>query len=216
MSILVAIESSGKPLSLALFKGNDLLEEFYKEPDGRGHAETLLPLFDALLSRHQLTLPQVNQFAVAVGPGSYTSLRVGLATLKGLLARSDALVHPVSTLEALAFAAETKAEFLIPVLPSGRGRVYGAVFRRSNQSLELVLDECILSPEEFLQKIAPYSKNAFLAGVGVSLLGETGIPSGASQTPRAAAIGRLALQNASTPVPASELTARYLQEPDFG
>lgn len=98
-------------------------------PDGRTGAESLLPGVDAVLQRASVTLRDVEAFAVSIGPGSFTGLRVGVATAKGLCFGSGRPVAPVSTLAAVCAGAPATDEPVVALLDAQRGEVYAALFR---------------------------------------------------------------------------------------
>ena len=98
---------------------------------GRDHAETLLGMVDAVLTEAGSTLESVDAYAITRGPGTFTSLRVGIGSVKGLAFRSGRPVAAVSTLAALALDAPVDREPGLPVaalLDAGRGEVYAALF----------------------------------------------------------------------------------------
>jgi tRNA threonylcarbamoyladenosine biosynthesis protein TsaB len=143
--------------------------------EDRHHAESLLPLVDALLAEAGVGLEAIARFAVSVGPGSFTSLRVGIATVKGLAFAGEQPVAPVSTLAALAHGARLPAGFANPVvalLDARRGEAYAAAFAREGDALEALpalLPESVYTPEE-LAKALP--ARCTLVGEGARLLGE--------------------------------------------
>ena len=100
---LLAIESSTDWLSVALLRGEDILE-LEEHPDSRQHASALLPAIDTILARAGWGLGDLDAIGVATGPGSFTSLRIGLATVKGLAFGTDRIGIGVSTLEAMALS----------------------------------------------------------------------------------------------------------------
>ena len=128
-SRLLAIECATRSASVALLLDGALAGERICHDRGN-HAETLLGLLDDLLGDTRVSLEEIDGFAVSIGPGSFTSLRVGLATVKGLAFGSDAPVAPISTLAALAWQAGGAAKSdVAAALDARRGELYGAVFR---------------------------------------------------------------------------------------
>lgn len=101
---LLAIDTSGRALSAALAEDGEVIASFGVD-EGKNHSLTLLPNLQRLLQEQQLTLDQMDAFAVTIGPGSFTGLRIGLATVK---AWGQALEKPlvaISTLDAAAASA---------------------------------------------------------------------------------------------------------------
>jgi tRNA threonylcarbamoyladenosine biosynthesis protein TsaB len=174
--LLLAIESSCRTPSVALAHGERILAEAEGRP-GRTGAESLLPCIDAVLSRADVALDAVEAFAVSIGPGSFTGLRVGVATLKGLAFGSDRPVAAVPSLAALArgAAADCGAAADAPVVAlrdARRGEVYAAGWRIEGPSREAVPApprEGVYSPEELAAALPP---GAWLVGEGVALCGD--------------------------------------------
>jgi tRNA threonylcarbamoyladenosine biosynthesis protein TsaB len=149
--VLLALETSTKHLSVALLKEGALVEEINIVPDGISHSEKLLPVIDQLLSKHSSHLSSLQQIAVSAGPGSFTSLRVGMATALGL-ANGVIPIVGISSLRALCMKVEADS-YLAPVLLAGRGRVYGAVFEKSGASLKVIVAEGSYILQEFTSQI---------------------------------------------------------------
>jgi tRNA threonylcarbamoyladenosine biosynthesis protein TsaB len=111
--LLLSIESATRVMSVALLEGETLLAEITTF-DERVHSERLLPAIDQLLAIAGLSLEEVEAFAVSIGPGSFTGLRIGLATLKGLAFGSERPAVAVPTLTALTVAAADTGTPLVP------------------------------------------------------------------------------------------------------
>jgi len=97
---LMAVDTSNVVASVAVFKDSELLGEKRSE-DQKTHSEKLLPIMDALLEELGLKLGQMDLFAVCVGPGSFTGIRIGVATVKGIAQALHKRVIPVTSLEGL-------------------------------------------------------------------------------------------------------------------
>ena len=124
--LLLAVETATAAPSVALWRGDALLGERAADP-GRATAEALLPALDALLADARVALAAVEGFAVSIGPGSFTGLRIGVATVKGLAFGTARPAVAVSTLAALARHAPGPAP-VAAVLDARRGEVYAAGF----------------------------------------------------------------------------------------
>lgn len=221
-ALLLAVESSSSTPGVALLRGEEVVAEVEGAP-GRHGAESLLPGIDAALSRAGACLDDVEAFAVSIGPGSFTGLRVGVATVKGLAFASGKPVAAVSTLAALARAAAGCAEPKAPVvalLDARRGEVYAAGWRveePGRRVLPAAPAEGVYAPEE-LAAVLP--AGALLVGEGVGVCGERlrvlaprPLRLGPGLAPRArdvGALGRLTLA-AGGGVAAADLVPRYLR-----
>lgn len=166
--LLLAIETSGALPSVALLRGATLVAERRSAP-GRPGSEPLLPAIDALLRRAGCALGAVEAFAVAVGPGSFTGLRVGIATLKGLAFGSGAPVAAVGTLAALALRAPRGRDPIVAVLDARRDEVYAAGFSWQGNALEPAgLPEGLYGAAELAARL---SLRCVLVGDGVAVCG---------------------------------------------
>jgi tRNA threonylcarbamoyladenosine biosynthesis protein TsaB len=115
-----------------------------------GHGERLVPHLEALLARAGTTLAAIDAFAVGAGPGSFTGLRIGLATAKGLAFAVGRPLWLASSLAALAWdlaaAAPAHAGLLVPALDARRGEIYVGFYRRAGTSVVAVAPERVLPP----------------------------------------------------------------------
>jgi tRNA threonylcarbamoyladenosine biosynthesis protein TsaB len=140
--LILAVETATRAVSVALLRGGVLLAEETSD-DERQPSERLLPAIDALLRGAGVGLEEVTAFAVSVGPGSFTGLRVGLATVKGLAFSSGRRVAPVGTLEALALPARGADRPVVALLDARRGELYAAAFAADGSAL---LPDAVLTP----------------------------------------------------------------------
>jgi len=125
--------------SVAVARGDELLGVFSGDP-GVSHSNTLLSDIDNLLAETKISLADVDLFAVATGPGSFTGLRIGIATVKALSATLDRPSSGIPTLEAVALSGGL-AERSVALLPAGRGEVFAQLFTVSAPGLVNPLDE---------------------------------------------------------------------------
>lgn len=124
---VLGIETSTPQAALALIDGEALVVEA-RLPTRMGEAERLLPAIDRLLADAGLWLGDLDGLGIAIGPGSFTGLRIGLATVKGLALGTGLPVAGVPSLDALAWQVPWPALPVVPLLPARRGEVYGARF----------------------------------------------------------------------------------------
>ena len=159
---ILALDSSTELCSVALWlDGEKLVRE---ELAGQRHSELLLPMVQELLTEAGLDLKALDGIAFGEGPGSFTGLRIGLATALGLAFGTDRLLVPVPTLAALATQAKT-AGLIAPVLDARRGEVYAGLYHADGR--EVVPDSCS-SVSAFLARLPAGEAIAFLGG-GVDL-----------------------------------------------
>jgi tRNA threonylcarbamoyladenosine biosynthesis protein TsaB len=216
--LLLALETATPRLSLALLRGEELVDEVEVASE-RTHAEVLLPTLDGLLGLAKVTLEEVEAFAVSIGPGSFTGLRVGVATVRGLVFGTPRPVVPVSTLAALACAASGEDLPVAALLDARRGELYAAVYPAGAAGQEPLHPEAVVTPEELLAKLprpcllvgegAHLHAEAFRRGLGPALR----LAPPDLSLPRARHVGRLGLAGLRRGEgrPGSALVPRYLR-----
>jgi tRNA threonylcarbamoyladenosine biosynthesis protein TsaB len=169
--LLLAVETSCGTPSVALLRGEELLAE-ERAVAGRSGAESLLPCVDAVLRRARVALETVEAFAISIGPGSFTGLRVGVATLKGLAFGTELPIAPVPTLAVLARGAPDARHPVVSLVDARRGELYAAAYRLEGAGREPVPcepAEGVYTPEQLAPRLPPA---CLLVGEGVALCGE--------------------------------------------
>ncbi len=158
MSIqILAIETSGPLASVALLKDGEVqgmkVGEFQVTT-----SETLMPMIDEMVNDTGIDLNTVDAIAVSAGPGSFTGLRIGSATAKGLgMALNKPLIH-IPTLHAMAYNLLGSPGFIVPMIDARRGTVYTGIFTfvlRADNTLdfEVYQDSCVMSIEELMERL---------------------------------------------------------------
>jgi tRNA threonylcarbamoyladenosine biosynthesis protein TsaB len=138
---VLAVETATSWQSVAILDGSRVLARHDQDAAG-SHAKLLLPTIDRLFRETGLTVKQLDGLAVSIGPGSFTGLRVGLATLLGFRTVSQLPLVVVPTLEGMAWNLKGASTLLCPILNSRRGELYWALFRwTGNDRLERVISE---------------------------------------------------------------------------
>ena len=161
--ITLALESAAAVASVALMQDGNALAELTLN-NGNTHSETLLPMVDALLSLTGHTTADIDLFAASVGPGSFTGVRIGVATVKGLAFGSGKCCLGVSSVEALAYNLRGEDGLICPVLNARRRQVYTALFRAQNGLITRLCPDCILTVDELDGLLAPYGEPVRFAG----------------------------------------------------
>jgi tRNA threonylcarbamoyladenosine biosynthesis protein TsaB len=143
---VLAVETATSWQSVAILDGAHVLARHDQDAAG-SHAKLLLPTIDQLFSKTGLTLKQLDGLVVSIGPGSFTGLRVGLATLLGFRTISQLPLAVVPTLEGMAWNLKGASTLLCPILNSRRGELYWALFRWIGADrLERVVSELVGTP----------------------------------------------------------------------
>ena len=126
--LTLAFESSARPASAALVRDGALISQ-YTQCSGLTHSRTLLPMAEDLLKNAETSMNDIDVFAVAHGPGSFTGIRIGVSAVKGLAWALEKKCVGVSTLEAMAWNGLAAGGITCPVMDARRGQVYNALFR---------------------------------------------------------------------------------------
>ena len=166
--ILLALESTARVASAALCEDGALLGE-YTINNGNTHSETLLPMVESLLKFLKLSVSDVDLFACSVGPGSFTGIRIGVATLKGLAFASEKPCVGVSTLEAMAYNLSVPNGLICPVMNARRKQVYTALFREKDGNLERLMPDSAISIAELDKLLDDYNEPVYLVGDGYDI-----------------------------------------------
>ncbi len=170
---LLAIETATPAQGVALAEDDRLLAELSYEAQGKNRGGSLLPTVDRVLKQAGLAARDLDAVAVSVGPGSFTGLRVGLATAKGLALGTNATVVGVPTLETLAEGYAHANVTICALLDAYRGEVYMALFRRvgaegKGNALERLSPDAVLSPQAVASAVAAVEGPVHLIGSGAA------------------------------------------------
>jgi tRNA threonylcarbamoyladenosine biosynthesis protein TsaB len=130
------------------------------------HSERLMTVIEQVLTGSEISLDDISAFAVAIGPGSFTGLRIGLSTVKGLSYTTGKPVVTVSTLEAFAWNFPFSRHPVCILLDARKGEVYAAVFKWKTDGFERIIDDISLKPDDLLREL---KGEIVFAGEGVLL-----------------------------------------------
>ena len=162
---ILSLDSSAIVASVALCEDGKLLAE-YTINNGNTHSETLLPMVESVLRLWGLKADDVDLFACSAGPGSFTGVRLGAATVKGLAFGRGRPCVGVSTLEAIAENLSLHRGLICPVMNARRQQVYCALFRSDGETLTRLLPDSALSIAELDELLAAYGEEVVFCGDG--------------------------------------------------
>jgi tRNA threonylcarbamoyladenosine biosynthesis protein TsaB len=150
---ILSIETSTRVGSVAIIEDEHLIAEYILNVVST-HSERLLPSIDQILKDSQLTVRDIEGFAVSLGPGSFTGLRIGISTVKGLALATGRAVVGVPTLDCLAHNIAFTHLLVCPILDARKGEVYTALYQGDGSGkLEKLTPDLALKPEELLTRI---------------------------------------------------------------
>lgn len=174
---ILGLDSSGLVASVAVVE-DDILQAEYTMNYKKTHSQTLLPMLQELREMIELDLDSVDAIAIAAGPGSFTGLRIGAATAKGLgLAMNKPLVE-VPTLEGLAYNLCGTEKLVCPIMDARRNQVYTGIYEFTAQStedesqevanrLQVVHPQCAIDIAEVIDKLNGLGREVIFIGDGV-------------------------------------------------
>lgn len=165
---ILAIESSAKAASVALCRDEFLVAESYQN-SGLTHSSTLMPMCEALLKNCGVSLKEIDLIAVANGPGSFTGLRIGIATAKGLAWPDEIPCLGVSTLEAMAWNLCGMEGVVCCAMDARRQQVYNALFELKDGAPCRLTEDRAISLAELFAPEKPEKKPQILVGDGAQL-----------------------------------------------
>ena len=220
--IVLALDTSSIVASVALMDNEKLIGEFTIN-HMRTHSQKLMPMIAELLDSCQVRTEDVDYVAVAEGPGSFTGLRIGVATAKGLAHAVNIPVVGISTLDALAFNLAFSHGLICPILDARRGQVYTAIYKWDNEELNIVDGPMAISIEELVEKLILRPEKVTFLGDGIDknkdmllerLGGRVILAPRSCRMPKAASIAELAFQRVREGNEKTyyELTPEYLRK----
>lgn len=168
---ILALDSSGLVASVAIMEEEQTIAEYtvnYKKT----HSQTLLPMLDEIVKMTEMDLNTIDAIAIAGGPGSFTGLRIGSATAKGLgLALGKPLIH-VPTLEGLACNLYGCSSLICPIMDARRNQVYTGVYRLNESGLQVVKEQMAIDVRVLAEQLNALREAVTFLGDGVPVYRE--------------------------------------------
>lgn len=167
---ILGLDSSGLVASAAVVEDDILLAEYttnYKKT----HSQTLLPMLEEIRQMIELDMSDIDAIAIAAGPGSFTGLRIGAATAKGLGLALDKPLVEVSTLEGLAYNLCGCTQLICPLMDARRNQVYTGVYefvkKDRRYELQVVENQCAVDITDVINKLNALNREVVFLGDGV-------------------------------------------------
>ena len=163
--MILSVDSSAVTASVALTDGKKVIKSEFINA-GLTHSETLLPMIKRVMGNYKIS--ELDGIAITAGPGSFTGVRIGVATVKGLAFNDDIPCYSVSTLEAIAYNFVDKNAVVCAVMDARRMQFYNALFRVQNGKVERLCDDRAISIDDLKNDLKKYEK-VIIAGDGARL-----------------------------------------------
>ncbi|MBQ7380285.1 MAG: tRNA (adenosine(37)-N6)-threonylcarbamoyltransferase complex dimerization subunit type 1 TsaB [Clostridia bacterium] len=165
---ILALDSTAVVGTVALCEDERLIAH-YTLNTGNTHSQTLLPMIESILRSAEWTVDDVELFAVSQGPGSFTGVRIGISTVKGLAFGKNIPCAGVSTLEALAYNLRYCNGIICPVMNARRAQVYNALFSCKDGVLTRLCPDRAISIAELDEELAAMDQPVYLVGDGYDI-----------------------------------------------
>lgn len=163
---ILAIDTTGQTAAAAIVEDDKLIAEFtlnYKLT----HSQTILPMIAEICEKSETKPEDADYIACSCGPGSFTGLRIGAATAKGLALALHKKLVPVPTLDALAYNVFETDKIICPIMDARRSQVYTAFYRWNSQELCRLTEMMAISIDEVIQMAQDYGQKIIFLGDGV-------------------------------------------------
>lgn len=165
---ILALDSSGLVASVAVIEDDNMLAEYtinYKKT----HSQTLLPMLDEIGKMIELDMTTVDAIALAAGPGSFTGLRIGSATAKGLGLALDKPLISVPTVDGLAYNLFGCRDMVCPLMDARRNQTYTGLYEFKEDGMHVLLEQCAVGIDEIIEKINEKDRPVVFLGDGVAV-----------------------------------------------
>lgn len=166
---ILSLDSTAIVSTVAITENEKLLAQFSIN-NGNTHSETLLPMIEACLKVLKLSVNDIDLFACSAGPGSFTGVRIGAATIKGIAFDKNKPCAPISSLEALAHNLLYAEGIVCPVMNARRSQLYNALFLCENGKLTRICEDRLISVFDLEEELKKYiDKKIYLCGDGYDI-----------------------------------------------
>ncbi len=165
--LVLSVDSSYSTATCALIKDDKILAEINLN-DKKQHSVILMRLIDSILKEYEIDINDIDAFIISRGPGSFTGLRIGMATLKGLAFASKKPLISVSTLDALAYNSISFQGIICPIMDALRDNIYTCLYKNENNNLTPLIKEQCLNINELVTILKEQTLPIIFVGDGVA------------------------------------------------
>lgn len=169
---ILGIDSSGLVASAAIADEENIIAEFTVN-NKQTHSQTLLPMIEKVVDMSGIELEQIDAIAIAAGPGSFTGLRIGSATAKGIGLALKKPVVSVPTLEGLAYRVSVFDGIICPIMDARRNQVYTGIYKMDKGNLVCLSEQKAVDIHEIMEELEKYDEKVIFLGDGVEVQRET-------------------------------------------
>lgn len=219
---ILAVDTSSKTASAALLKDENVIGEYFSDT-GFQHSRTLMPMIESLLRCSEISPEEIELYAVTVGPGSFTGVRIGVAAVKGMAFAGNKPCVEISPLETMAMNVPNFDGIVCPTMDARCNQVYNGLFERNGNENKRLCPDRALKIDELIDELKSYNKKVCFLGDGATLCAgqaeqnqiEYIIPQNNILYPKASSVGLIGLEKYKKGeyVTAETLAPLYLRAP---
>lgn len=165
---ILAIDSSGLVASLAIVTEDELIAEYtinYKMT----HSQTLMPMLDEIVQMTNMDLKEIEAIAISKGPGSFTGLKIGAATAKGLGLVLDIPIIAIPTVDGIAYNLYKTKGIICPIMDARRNQAYTGLYKWINDEFTVLSEQKVAKIEELVKEINELNEEVIFLGDGVEI-----------------------------------------------
>lgn len=163
---ILGIDSSSLVATVAIVD-DDIMTAEYTINHKKTHSQTLLPMIDEIVKMTEADLQAIDAIAISGGPGSFTGIRIGSATAKGLgLALNKPLIH-VPTLDAMAYNLYGTDKIICPIMDARRNQTYTGIYQFEDENFQIIMEQSAIGIDELIKKINSLGKKVIFVGDGI-------------------------------------------------
>lgn len=215
---ILAFDTSSEACSVALLCNDHLFCNTVTNKNT--HSANLMPMINSTLNDAKISINEIDYIACVVGPGSFTGIRIGVSTAKGLGHGLNCKCIPINSLEALALSSPANDTLICSALDARSGQIYAGAYKTSPNGIETVIDKSAMHISEFIEKIKLLNTECTFVGIG-NLVNEKIIQQNSTfpykllniKYPSCESLVALAKLNIDKAVSYKELMPLYLREP---
>lgn len=164
---ILAIDTSSLVATVAVMNKEKLIGE-YTINNPMTHSQKLMPMLNQLMNHLDMNMEDIDYIAVSRGPGSFTGIRIGIATVKGLAQPRNIPIIPISSLEGLAYNISYTHGLICPIMDARRNQVYTGIYKWKEQALVDIIDEAPMTIKELIDILSMRDENIIFLGDGVN------------------------------------------------
>ncbi len=162
---ILAVDSSSIVATCAVIDDSKLIGEYILNHK-KTHSQKLMPIISEVLKNCELDPKDIDVFAASIGPGSFTGLRIGVATVKALAHAGDKKVIGVETLDALAYNLPLVEGIIVPMIDARREKVYTGMYKWNNNELDVIKNQDLLKLDELIHILKNREERIIFNGDG--------------------------------------------------